>query len=170
MTNTSLLGKVIDFLSKPINTTIIAALFFTSAFIFSFNFLPEEILKRMNLLNFLNEYNYIVFIALVGSFFILVIQGISRIFERRKDRAFGNYYKEQQEKLFNDPDAYHYLEVLYEYHPNHVLLPYYNQKVRLLEQFGLIVRTTNTWHTDMRMPSAPYVLQPIAEERLKKDK
>ena len=173
MINTSLVEKVIDFLSKPINTTIIAALFLTSAFIFAFNFVPEETLERMNLLSFLNEYNYIVFIALVGSFFILVIQGVAGFLKRKKDKEFAAFYKEQQEDLFNDSYAFQILEYMYEKHPEQVKLPIQNQKVKLLNQYGLIVlagkETLAEWY-NLDDPHFPFVLQPIAEKKLKEIK
>lgn len=173
MINTSLVEKTIDFLSKPINTTIIAALFLTSVFIFGFNFIPEEILERMNLLNFLNEYNHFVFIALVASFFLLVIQGLTRLIKKKKDKDFAAYYKGQQEELFNDPHAYDILKYMYEHHPNQVKLPIQNQKVKLLRQYGLIVLASNEtmveWY-EADDPRFPFVLQPVAEKKLKEIK
>lgn len=148
------------------------AVFLTSFFIFLFNFLPEEILIRMKLLTFLNDYNYIVFICLVGSFFFLIIQGVMASIKKKEDKKFGEYIKKQHEELFNDPDAYEILKYLYEHHPESVKLPIHNQKVKLLSQFELIVRVSNQTNVafyEMDNPKFPYVLQPIAEERLKKD-
>lgn len=168
------INKIIDFLSKPINTTILIAIFLTSVFIFGFNFLPEEILIRMNLLTFLNDYNYIVFIFLVGSFFFLIIQGVMMFLKKKEDKKFNEYYKKQQEELFNDPVAYRILEHLYESHPQQVRLPIQNQKVKLLSQFGLITLASTQTHLelydDINNPMFPYILQPIAEEKLKKIK
>ena len=167
-----LIGKIIDFLSKPINITIVIAVFLTSLFIFAFNFLPEEILIRMKLLTFLNDYNYIVFICLVGSFFFLIIQGVMSFLKKKEDKKFNEYIQEQQEKLFNDPDAYAILKHMYEHHPHQVRLPIHNQKVKLLSQFGLIILTSTQTHVefyeDVNNPKFPYILQPIAEEKLKK--
>lgn len=165
-----LIGKIIDFLSKPINITIVIAVFLTSLFIFAFNFLPEEILIRMKLLTFLNDYNYIVFICLVGSFFFLIIQGVMSFLKKKEDKKFNEYVQEQHEELFNDPDAYEILEYLYANHPEPVKLPIHNQKVKLLNQFGLIVRVSNQIQAafyEMDNPRFPYVLQPIAEKKLK---
>ena len=165
-----LIGKIIDFLSKPINITIVIAVFLTSLFIFAFNFLPEEILIRMKLLTFLNDYNYIVFIFLVASFFFLIIQGVMILLKKKEDKKFGEYIKKEHEDLFNDPDAYEILEYLYENHPEPVKLPIHNQKVKLLSQFGLIVRVSNQTMIafyEMDNPTLPYVLQPIAEKKLK---
>lgn len=166
-----LIGKIIDFLSKPINISIVIAIFLTSFFIFGFNFLPEEILIRMKLMTFLNDYNYIVFICLVGSFFFLIIQGVMAFLKKQEDKKRYEYIKEQQEKLFNDPNAYKILTHMYEHHPHQVRLPIHNQKVKLLSQFGLITLASNQTHVelyeDINNPRFPYILQPIAEERLK---
>lgn len=168
---TSLIGKIIDFISKPLNTTILAGIFLTSGFIFIFNFLPEEILIRMNLLTFLNDYNYIVFISLVASFFLLIIQGITMIFKREKDKKFNKYIKKNQEELFNDEEAYKVLEFMYQRHPEQTNLPIQNQKVMLLHQFGLITRVSDGIYVEgaqnLNDPYFPFVLQPVAEKRLK---
>lgn len=165
-------GKIIDFLSKPINISIVIAVFFTSFFIFLFNFLPEEILTRMKLLTFLNDYNYIVFICLVGSFFFLIIQGILAWFKKKEDKKMDEYIKKQHEELFNDPDAYKILKYLYEHHPDSVKLPINNQKVKLLSQFNLIILVSNQANVslhEMDNPKFPYILQPVAESRLRKE-
>lgn len=124
----------------------------------------------MNLLLFLNEYNYIVFIVLVSSFFILIIQGVAGFLKRKKNKAFAYFYKEQQEELFNDHHAFQILEYMYEKHPEQVKLPIQNQKVKLLHQYGLIVLASKEvlaewYHLDN--PHFPFVLQPVAEKKLK---
>lgn len=168
----NLIGKAIDTLSKPGNTTIVAALFLTSLLIFSLNFLPEKILTRMNILSFLNNYGYIVVIVLVLSCFILLIQGLTWNYNRLKDKKFHKYMKKQQDDLFNDSDAYKILEYMYESHPEPVKLPHNNQKVKLLRQYQLIILASNqsylNWYEDLNNPMIPYLLQPIAEKRLEK--
>ncbi len=44
----------------------------------------------------------------------------------------------------------------------------YNQKVKLLDQYGLITKASSQAIVDMSDPAFPYILQPIAEDRLKK--
>lgn len=169
----SFFNKLLDFISKPINTTVVAALFLTSGFIFMFNFLPEQILIRMNLLDFLIDYNFVFFIVLVGSFFFLVIQLIARYFKRKKDKAVGEYIERERENLFNDEDAYEILAYLYSKHPNPVYLPIHNQKVLLLKQYELIQRVSSGVFVEgveaLQNPRFPFVLQPISERRLKSD-
>lgn len=168
-----LVGKVIDFLSKPINISIVIAVFLTSLFITGFNFLSEEILVRMKLLTFLNEYGYIFVISLLGSFFFLIIQAVMLFLKNHEDKKRRKYFEEQQENLFNDPDAYEILKYLYSQHPENGRLPIQNQKVNLLSRFGLIVRISNQTHLeyyeDMNNPMFPYVLQPVAEQRLRNE-
>lgn len=166
-----LINKFIDSLTKPIGTVLLIAIFLTSSFIFTFNFLPEEILIRMNLLDFLSNYNYIVFIALAGAFFLLIIQVTMMFYKNRENKKFDEYYKEQQDKLFNDPDAYAILKHMYEFHPEQVKLRVQNQKVMLLHQYGLITLAAQQTYIgmgeDIDNPSFPFILQPITEEILK---
>lgn len=167
-----LVGKVIDFLSKPINISIVIAVFLTSLVVTSFNFLSEEILVRVKLLTFLNEYGYIFVICLIGSFFFLIIQVVMMFLKKKEDEKRMAYFEEQQEDLFNDPDAYAILKYLYSRHPENGKLPIHNQKVKLLSQFGLIVRVSNQVNIEfheMDNPMFPYILQPVAEKRLRKD-
>lgn len=70
--------------------------------------------------------------------------------------------------MFQDGQALEILEELYAQHPDAVWLPMYNQKVKLLDQYGLITKASNQAIVDMNDPAFPYILQPIAEDRLKK--
>lgn len=70
--------------------------------------------------------------------------------------------------MFQDSQALEILEELYVQHPNAVCLPMYNQKVKLLDQYGLITKASSQAIVDMSDPAFPYILQPIAEDRLKK--
>lgn len=77
---------------------------------------------------------------------------------------------EQQDKLFEDEDAREILAQLYRYHPRALRLPIQNQKVLLLEQYQLITKATSqAMVDDMTDPKFPYVLQPEAEQRIKKE-
>ncbi|EJE97741.1 hypothetical protein LMA_09118 [Liquorilactobacillus mali KCTC 3596 = DSM 20444] len=82
--------------------------------------------------------------------------------------AFNKYYTEQQEKLFQDPEAMTILKELYRNHPNSANLPIHNQKVHLLEQFGLISKAGRFAMMTSDNPRFPYILQPVAEERMKR--
>lgn len=71
--------------------------------------------------------------------------------------------------MFQDSQALEILEKLYVQHSNAVWLPMYNQKVKLLDQYGLITKASSQAIVDdMSNPAFPYILQPIAEDQLKK--
>jgi len=161
------LDKVIDVLGKPINFNIMLASLLTSFVLLATNFLPIKYLKRLHLEKFLDNYNYIVLIVFFVSFFLLVIHTSSRIAKRKKDIAFDKFYSKQQDSLFQDKEALKILEDLYAEHPKAVYLYMYNQKVKLLEQYGLITKATSQAVVNMNNPHFPYILQPIAEEKLK---
>lgn len=98
---------------------------------------------------------------------MLVIHISARISKRKKDIAFNKFYSKQQDSLFQDEEALKILEELYAEHPQAVYLYMYNQKVKLLEQYGLITKATSQAIVNMNNPHFPYILQPIAEEKLK---
>lgn len=162
------LDKFIDVLGKPINFNIMLASFLTSLFLLATNFLPIKYLKRLHLEKFLDSYNYIVLIVFFVSFFLLIIHFSARLSKRKKDIAFQKFYSKQQDSMFQDRQALEILEELYREHPDAVRLPMYNQKVKLLEQYGLITKASNQAVVNMSHPTFPYILQPIAEDRLKK--
>lgn len=161
------LDKFVDILGKPINFNFLMASFLTSLFLLATNFLPASYLNKLHLEDFLDKYNYIVVIVLFVSFFLLVIHFTARRSKKKEDAKFNKYYSEQQDSLFQDDEALKILEELYSEHPQAVYLYMYNQKVKLLEQYGLIIKATNQAIVNMNNPRFPYILQPIAEEKLK---
>lgn len=165
-----LISKIIDLFLKPSNTGVLIGFFLTSIFIFSFNFLPENLLIRIKMLNFLNKYTYIFVIIMIASFFLLVVQIIGMIVKKIKERKVYKFIRQQQEDLYNDPEAMRYLNHLYEHHPNAAKLPIYNQKVKMLEQYKLIHRTTNkiiATNYEIENPYFPFLIQPHAERKMK---
>lgn len=166
--------KIVDFLVKPINTALLLGIFLVSLFVFSFNFIPEKTLINMNLetlITFLNSYNFILFLILVISMFFLIVQSLGMLKKKYEHKRMLNKLKKQQESLFNDEYAWKILEIMYEKHPEPTKLPIQNQKVMLLSQYGLIVRASNqtyiNWYEDPNNPCFPYILQTVAEEKLK---
>lgn len=162
------LDKFIDVLGKPINFNFLMASFLTSLFLLATNFLPAKYLNKLHLKVFLDKYNYAVIIIFFVSFFLLVIHFTARQSKKKEDAAFNKFYSEQQDHMFQDHQALEILEELYREHPDAVWLYMYNQKVMLLEQYGLITKASNQAVVDMNYPTFPYILQPIAEDRLKK--
>lgn len=161
------LDKFVDILGKPINFNFLMASFLTSLFLLATNFLPASYLNKLHLEDFLDKYNYIVVIVFFVSFFLLVIHFTARRSKKKEDAKFNKYFSEQQDSLFQDDEALKILEELYSEHPQAVYLYMYNQKVKLLEQYGLIIKATNQAIVNMNKPRFPYILQPIAEEKLK---
>ncbi|MFB9973950.1 hypothetical protein FPQ10_08295 [Allobacillus sp. SKP2-8] len=165
-------GKIIDFLNNPISYRLIFATVFTSGILLSLSLLPLKYLERVNLVQFYSEYGYTVLIVFLFSIFILIIQLGSVIEEKRKDGKLKKQINKQQKDLINDPIAYSYLLELYRVHPEPALLPIYNQKVKLLEQYGLIIKATNQYPVydpiELFNPEIPYILQPKTEKEIQK--
>lgn len=161
------LDKFVDVLGKPINFNILMASFLTSLILLVANFLPTDYLNKLHFAEFLDKYNYVVIIVFFVSFFLLVTHFTARQSKKKEDAEFDKFYAEQQDSMFRDDSALEILEALYRQHPNAVRLPMNNQKVRLLEQYGLIIKASSQAIVNINNPTFPYILQPISEEKLK---
>ncbi|MCX8721330.1 superinfection exclusion B family protein [Lactobacillus sp. B4012] len=130
-------------------------------------FSPSNFLGKLKLVSFFDKWNYIIVIAFFGSLFLLIVQYGSRRIKKRRDKEYSDYIIKQQNELLEDKYAMEILKYMYANHPNAVMLPYHNQKVRLLQQFGLIGLVDNQiFVKDINNPKLPYVLQPIAEKAM----
>jgi len=165
----NVIAKILDFLSKPINFPILIAFFLTSLILTLMNFLPKGILDRLHITWFLINYSFVIFIVLIASFFFLIVQIGAIVIKKKKDKKFGEYLRKNKDKLFEDEEALKILKVLYDRHPQACELPCLNQKVKLLQQFGLITPAINNWRSNQFNPTLPYILQPEAEERIKEE-
>ena len=161
------IGKILEFISKPINFTVLLATFLTTSLLTGMNFFNESVLEKIHINKFLQNYGFIIFILLIASFFLLIVQVGAHIIKKRKDKKFFEYFKENQDRLFNDEEALIILKKLYDNHPQAVQLSYLNQKVRLLQQFQLITPAVSSWETSAIDTHMPYMLQPEAEKRIK---
>lgn len=161
--------KVLDILGKPINFDILLASLLTSLVLLMTNFLSEKYLVKFHLEKFLNNYNPYILLVFFVSLFLIVIHFGSKKRKEKNDRAFDDFLKKQQDELFEDEDALNILAQLYRYHPRAVKLPMYNQKVLLLEQYQLITKAISQAVVNMSDPEFPYILQPEAERRIKKE-
>lgn len=162
------IGKILDFISKPISFTVLFALFLTTLLLTSMNFLPSKYLEKIHATKFLSDYGSIIFVVMVISFFILIIQLISLVIKKIEDVKMKRTFRKIQDDFFKDEESLEILEKLYENHPEAVLLSYTNQKVKLLNQYGLITPAVGKWATPVSRLSMPYILQPVAEEKMKK--
>lgn len=163
------LKKIIDKILSSFSTiSILIAINLTSLLLLLVNFLPNIYLERLHLVNFFNNYCFIVVIVFIISFFLSIWSGICFVHKKYQDKKFNEYYTNVQDDFFKDPEA---LKILYELHhasPDPVRFNMMNQKIKLLNQYGLITSATNTVAvTDINKPMVPYILQPIAEEKLK---
>lgn len=168
MKNLDTIDKLINMLGNPIAFFFTLATFLSSLCILLAGFLPYSFLKRMHYIDIYDKYGGTIFIIVVVSFFFLIVQSGMICVKRKRDKEFCEYFIKQQNNLLKDPDAIDILKYLYATHPNARLLSYNNQKVRLLEQFELIIKTVNTaYMDDINNPLFPYILQPKAEEKIK---
>ncbi|MCG2069278.1 super-infection exclusion protein B [Staphylococcus epidermidis] len=170
----SVINKIIDILVKPANIAILAAVFLVSSFVFLLNFVPKKLMFKANLktlVNFLDSYNFILFLVIIISMFFLIVQGVSVLMKKHEHKKMVLDIRKKQETLFNDKMAWKILETMYENHPNPTRLHMQNQKVKLLSQYGLIVRASNqsyiTFYDDINNPRFPFILQTVAEDRLR---
>lgn len=164
----NIISKSLDFLSKPLNMIVVAAFFLTSLSLLAMNFLPPNIEEVLKMKTYLSAYNGVIITVMFITFFLLVLQFLTFIYRKLTDIKLTRRLKKHQNSLFKDPEALAILNQLYNNSPKPVLLSILNQKVKLLHQYGLIEQATNTWATRARNPTMPYILQPLAEEKLKK--
>lgn len=118
------IAKILEFLSKPINFTILIAFFLTSLILTSMNFLPEAMLDKLHITWFLVNYSFVIFIILIASFFFLIVQIGTLVIKKRNDKKFGEYIRKNKDKLFEDEEASKVLKVLYDRHSQACELPY----------------------------------------------
>lgn len=152
---------------------IVSSVFIGSILILLINLIPVDILNKFSISNWLPTINHIVFFALLISLFPglyhIIIYFQKKNSEYRKEKELEKKVeeiKQAQEELFNDKDAIKVLEQLYEEHPHAVYLSMNNQKVRLLDQYLLIVRTSGNGYGCDGNFYVPYVLQTFTENRL----
>lgn len=165
---TNVISKSLDFLSKPLNMIVVTAIFLTSLSLLAMNFLPADIEEVLKMKSYLSAYNGFIITIMFITFFILILQFLTFIYRKINALKLNSYLKKHQNSLFKDSEALAILNRLYDNSPNPVSLSILNQKVKLLHQYGLIEQATSTWLTRASDPTMPYILQPIAEERLKK--
>ena len=60
------IAKILEFLSKPINFTILIAFFLTSLILTLMNFLPKVFWDRVYITWFLFDYSFVIFVILIA--------------------------------------------------------------------------------------------------------
>lgn len=168
------LNNLFSFFSKPISLGVLLAAFMTSLILLLGRiFLPKEIIITLGLDSFYEQYIPLVLIVFFVSFFLLIVQIFSMIYTKQKKNKLRKKEIEnlerQHKELFDDSDCQEILLELYRHRNNPVRLPEHNQKVMLLRQSGMIVRTTNQIlgsPEDLINPKFPYVLQTFTEKMI----
>ncbi|MEB7488024.1 super-infection exclusion protein B [Enterococcus faecalis] len=172
MLNLKVIDKIIDFLNNPLNKGIFWCLGIVSFIVLGLNVvLPKEQLQLIYIDSFLNKYGWTLPIIFLVSVVFLIVGFFSKKVQENQEKIFQAALRKEQNKLLEDELALVYLAKLYQSHPNPVQLPITNQKVKLLEQYHLIVRVMDQMpiygFEELSNPHFPYVLQPYAEEKLK---
>lgn len=168
MENVPVLTKILDFIFKPMNFIIVIAIFLTSITVYLLNFLPEKILEIMKIEGFLEDFSFYIFLIVVITFFLLLVQGIYLAGKKIKEYVGNRRYKKHQKEVFQDEYCFKILEDMYEQHPQSMMFPEDNQCIKLLRQYNLIVRPHNTGiMTRMGSQRYHYVLQPETVKMIK---
>lgn len=161
------LDKIIAALGKPTSLAFIVATFLTSLSFLLLNFLPEKYLVRFQLKTLFANYSGIFIILFFASMYLLIVHLIIFLYKRIEERQKNKEFKKIQITLLKDFRAQEYLLRLYENNPKSVLLPVYNQRVKLLSQYELITPASTNIVTpvyEINDPKAPFIIQLIAEK------
>lgn len=172
MWNLKIVDKIIDFLNNPLNKGIFWSLGIVSFILLGLNVvLPDKQLHLLYIDSFLNKYGWALPVIFLFSMVFLIVGFVSNKVQKSQEKKQQDALEKVQNKLLEDEQALVYLYKLYQAHPNPVKLPKNNQKVKLLEQYGLIVRISNQIPIydpeEILNPHFPFILQPYAEEKLK---
>lgn len=164
-----MINKLLEKLLNSFGTLSITTTFFLTSLCFlGTNFLPNKYLERLHLKTFLNNYDSVFVIIFFVSFFLLILSGLYHLKEKHNQKIILKFKKEQQDRLFNDLEALKILYILQYYNPNPAWINYTNQRILQLKQFDLIIQATNCIPMEnINDTRIPYILQPIAEEKLK---
>src|SRR5699024_3149483 len=125
----------------------------------------------MKIEDFLESFSFYIFLIVVVTFFLLLVQGLYLAVEKIKEYRSNKRYKEHQEEIFEDEHCIKILEHMYEKHPESVMYPADNQCIKLLSQYNLILRPhTSGVITRTGSQRYYYVLQPETVKMIKQRK
>jgi len=169
MENVSTITKILDYLSKPVNFSILVATFLISLVVYLLNFLPIEILETLKISNFLNNFSFVIFLILISSFFILLIQIVYFLGRIINKRVKVKRFKKLQKEVLEDEHCFGILKEMYKKHPQSVDYPIDNYCVKVLSQYGLIIMASRSGYMDFTGKQVfPYILQPETVKKLQK--
>lgn len=168
MENVSIITKILEYLSKPVNFSILVATFFISLVVYLLNFLPIEILERLKINEFLNNFSFILFLILISSFFVLLIQIIYFLGRKISANIKAKRFKKIQKEVLEDEHCLELLKEMYEKHPQSVDYPIDNYCVKVLSQYRLIILASRSGYMEFTGKQVfPYILQPETLKTLK---
>ncbi len=159
--------NIMDFFKLP--TKIMVAIALATGMIL---FLPDELISKMYLDGFRNEYGFIIGAAFVVSVSILTIGIIISIYNYFHEMHTQKKVKENSGKFIASLDDYKKTIVYLLYNEdNHTHeLPLNDGAVVFLENMMVIGKATNQYFVDdITNPMFPYLLQPWVIEKLQSD-
>lgn len=159
--------NITELFKLPMN--IISALSLASG---SILFLPDEIIKKMYMIDFRTKYGFIIGVVFTVSTCILIISILINIYKFLSKEYWNFKFKKNSKKLLNSLDDYKktIVYMLYLEDNNTSELPLNDGGVVFLENFRFIQKATSQYVVDnMRNPMFPYFLQPWVINELQKD-
>lgn len=164
-----------EILTKKIRYSVIISFMISSLLlILLVLYLPYEMLFSLNLDIFFSKYSGFILTSFFISFFLFVAQLIPDIYikvsEKIKKNKMKKFLTENKKSLYEDEAAWNILLKIYNNNNNPYLLVSGNQKVKLMENFGMIVKTNNqslVSFYDFHEAEYPYILQPGTEKYIR---
>lgn len=159
--------NLVDFLKLPSN--VMSAISLASGLIL---FLPDELLKKMYMIEFKNKWGFIIGATFIVSTSILAIGILRNIYKFFHKKYLNFKFKKHSNKIINSLDMYKKMIVyiLYTKDNNTVELPLNDGAVVFLEHSMVIQKATRQHAVDdISNPKFPYFLQPWVVKKLNKD-
>lgn len=160
--------NIMDFLK--LQTKIMVAIVLATGIVL---FLPGELISKMYMDEFRNEYGFIIGTVFIVSISIVTVRMLISIFNYFHEIYTQKKIKENSGKFIASLDAYKKTIVYLLYNEdNHTHeLPLNDGAVVVLENMMVIGKATNQYLVDdITNPMFPYLLQPWVIEKLQSDK
>ncbi|MCC4221797.1 MULTISPECIES: super-infection exclusion protein B [Staphylococcaceae] len=169
MDNVSFITKILDYFAKPVNYSVLVSVFLISLVLYSLNLLPKEILINLKIANFLDDFSFIIFLILVSTFFLILVQSIYYISMKINKKIEMRRFKKKRNEIFEDKDCVKLLEEMYRVHPRSINYPTDNYCIKILSQYHFIVLASRSGYMDFSGKEIfPYILQPETVKMIKR--
>lgn len=159
--------NLMDFFKLP--SKIMSAILLASGMIL---FLPDEIIRKMYMIDFKNKYGFIIGVVFIISISILTIGILISIYKFLHNKYSNFKFKKNSGKLLESLDVYKKAIVygLYKQDNNTAELPLNDGAIVFLENWMVIQKAASQYIvSDMMDPKFPYFLQPWVVEKLQRD-